>query len=342
MTTTPRARYGPSASSSSASAARRCGPASPRAAPVVSPLSVAAGRPRAARRRRAARAARSRSRACARAKAPGLPVPRRRGARASARALPRRAPARRLAPSACAARVAKWLSCSTRSELGISSGGNTSSSRPKGGSPSCCVTDQRVPSCRTPTVGARRPRSAAPTAPSSSGVPSGRSRHSATRSAPESSRARRRTCVELWAVSEPAASASAATRSGDSGLPSSRSSASKARAARPTCAATSRAAVRALSSKPPRDPEELDTPVHLATHDDGHDERTLRPQALGQTCHGLRRLAESRPRPLAARRAASARPRARRRPPRTGLQPPARPARGGPRRRCGRGRRRPP
>ena len=38
-TTTPRARYGPSASSSSASAARRCGPARPRAAPVVSPLS---------------------------------------------------------------------------------------------------------------------------------------------------------------------------------------------------------------------------------------------------------------------------------------------------------------
>ena len=41
-----------------------------------------------------------------------------------------------------------------------------------------------------------------------------------------------------------------------------------------------------------RDPEQLDTPVHLATHDDGHDERSLRPQALGQTCHGLRRLAE--------------------------------------------------
>ena len=40
------------------------------------------------------------------------------------------------------------------------------------------------------------------------------------------------------------------------------------------------------------DPEELDTSVHLASHHDGHDERTLRPEAVGQTCHGLRRLAE--------------------------------------------------
>ena len=41
-----------------------------------------------------------------------------------------------------------------------------------------------------------------------------------------------------------------------------------------------------------RDPEQLDAPVHLAAHDDGHDERTLRSQSLGQTGHRLRRLAE--------------------------------------------------
>ena len=41
-----------------------------------------------------------------------------------------------------------------------------------------------------------------------------------------------------------------------------------------------------------RDPEELDAPEHLAAHDDGHDERALRSQPLGQAGHRLRRLVE--------------------------------------------------
>ncbi len=41
-----------------------------------------------------------------------------------------------------------------------------------------------------------------------------------------------------------------------------------------------------------RDPEQLDAPVDLAAHEDGHDECALRPQASSQTGQGLRRLVE--------------------------------------------------
>ena len=93
-------------------------------------------------------------------------------------------------------------------------------------------------------------------------------------------------------MSAPAASASAATRSGDSGVPSSRSSRPKARAASPTCAATSRAAVRALSSKLPAIRSSSRLPCTSLADDDGHDERALRPQPFGQPGQRLGRLVE--------------------------------------------------
>ena len=188
----------------------------------------------------------------------------------------------------------------------------------------------------------RRSLSAAPTAASSSALPSGRSRQSATRSAPESSSARRRTCVELCAVSAPAASASAATRSGDSGPPSSRSSSAEGARGEADLRRDEPGGGAGALVEVAGEPEQLDAALHLVRR--RRRARRARSPPPGARPGGPAAPAprRARPRRRAARRAAGARPRARPRAPPRGLRRRARPGRAARRRGSARGRRRPP
>ena len=132
--TNPRARNGPSASSSSRSATTACGPATSREAAVSSRPSVAQVDADRLHVEQVAARGRPRSRACARARAARSPGRRPRAGRACARARGGARPPRSSARSACAARAANDA---TPSEL------------------SCGTADERNTSWRTPTAAGR-------------------------------------------------------------------------------------------------------------------------------------------------------------------------------------------